>query len=201
MRCIVFLLLAVLTCGCNLKQREESLDEREKALSEKEKQLVLYENSLYLWEKKLASREQLLNDTKTDTVQVKDSLQLTDSTYIIDSTIVGEWNVVMTCTQTSCAGFAVGDTKAEKWQFAYSGKELVVKAMVNNDVVRVYNGYNIGNNIELVQSETGSVSPAVTNMTVRLRKVNDDMLEGERVIIRENNCKVVFALRFGKIKE
>lgn len=199
MRCIVFLLLAVLTSGCNLKQREESLEEREKALSEKEKQLVLYENSLYLWEKKLASQQQLLNDTMMkDTVNVKDSVQVSDSTYIIDSTIVGEWNVTMTCTQTSCAGFAVGDTKAEKWQFAYSGKELVVKAMVNNEVVRVYNGFNTGNNIELEQSETGAITPAVTNMTVRLRKVNDDVLEGERVIIRENNCKVVFALRFGK---
>jgi hypothetical protein len=44
MRLLVLLLLVVLACGCDLRQREESLKERERVVSEKEKQLTKYEN-------------------------------------------------------------------------------------------------------------------------------------------------------------
>ena len=167
-----------------------------------EEQVAMLEDTLNLREEELAKKERLLKDPlKSGAETMKDSIAFTDSSYVVDSTIVGRWDVTMTCTQTSCEGFAVGDTKTERWMFDYAGKALVVKALVNNEVVRVYNGVDTGDYIDLVPSPDSTATPSAAKVAVRLRKVNQEQLEGERVIIRNNNCKVVFALRFEKNNE
>jgi hypothetical protein len=191
MRCLLFLfMVALLLSGCNFREREEALQKKETALNQKEQELLLKEKTLLLQEQELQNRKLAF-----------DSTQNADTSRIVNPALVGNWNVKMTCTEATCAGSAVGDTKNETWQLAYQGSALLAKANANNQLVRVYTGFYTGNTIELVEDKTSAVAPSPAKMVVRLRLVDSTRLEGEREIVRENNCKVVYALQVEKIVE
>lgn len=194
MRSILLLVLMVIVLlafsGCNFREREEALKKRETALNEREQELILKEKTFLLKEKEVLKKEEAL-----------DSSRNADSSHILNPILPGTWNVKMTCTETTCAGSAVGDTKNETWQLAYQGNSILAKAMVNNQLVRVYTGFYTGNTVELVEDKTSVVAPSKAVMVVRLRIVDKAHLEGEREIARENNCKVVYAVQFEKTTE
>jgi hypothetical protein len=190
MRIILYLLLGCLFYGCDFREREAALQKKETALNEQEQQLLLREKTVALKEADVLKRERLL-----------DSTLHTDTSQIVNPVLAGGWNVKMTCTETSCAGSAVGDTRNEKWQMHYQGSTLIAKAMANEQLVRVYTGFYTGNTIELVEDKANASVPSVAKMVVRLRMVDSTRLEGEREIVRDNNCKIVYATHMEKITE
>ena len=142
--------------------------------------MALRESALLLKEEELAKKQQHI-----------DSTTRYDST-IFNAALTGTWDVRMTCTETSCPGSAVGDTKTETWEIAYQENNVVAKAFTNNQLVRVYSGVFTGNTLELVdiRDETGN-QPA-TRMVVRLRLSSDNLMEGQREIERIGECKIIY---------
>ncbi|RYZ28532.1 MAG: hypothetical protein EOO10_09230 [Chitinophagaceae bacterium] len=180
-------LATILFSGCNLREREASLKKKEDAISEKEQLLLLKEKTLQLKEEELAKRQHQL-----------DSTYVLDTTAKINPNLVGTWSVQMSCTETTCQGSAVGDTKTESWELTYQDKNVIAKAKVNNELVRVYSGAYNGTTLELVETQNESVAPA-TKIVVHLRLVGDTRLEGQREIERLNeSCKIVYAMVMDK---
>lgn len=175
----LILLLSILNSGCDLGNRERDLRNREDSLNQREQQLVAREKSLQ-------AREQQL-------LQSMDSLHAGHSTRI-DSTLAGSWMVTMTCTGSTCAGSAIGDIKTEQWDIFLQDKQIIAKSIVNGKVVRVYSGQQKGNTMELEVTQTAS---STTRMLVRVHKVSDTSMEGEREISRQD-CKIVYALQLEK---
>lgn len=173
--------------GCDLRKREEELQKREAALNQKEQEIFLKEKTLQLKEQELVKREQ-----KIDTIQKE------DSTHLYNALLIGVWQVKMTCTETTCAGSAVGDTKTEQWTISYQGNTIIAKAMDGEKLVRVYTGFYTGNTVELVEDREGiSLQPDI-KMVVRLQLVNETTMDGQRDIVRQDDCKVVYALQLKK---
>jgi hypothetical protein len=179
------LILTILAPACGLRQKEEQLNKKEAALNQKEQELLLKEKTLEIKEQELLVREQKI-----------DSTAQTDTTMLYNPAIIGIWDVKMTCTQTTCAGSAVGDTRTEQWNVSYESNSVIVKAMADDKLIRTYIGAPNQNTIELKDQQTTDSSS--TKMTVRLRLINATTMDGEREIIRENNCKVVYSLQLNK---
>mgnify|MGYP003577245389 CR=1 FL=1 len=169
--------------GCDLRKREEAITQRETRLNEKEQELLLKEKTLQIREEELVKREQLI-----------DSTRLIDSTALQNAAFPGTWDVKMTCTETSCPGSAVGDTKSETWQLEYQENTVVARAMVNNELVRVYSGQFTGNTLELVDNRENIPNQPATNIVVRLRLTNANHLDGTREIERVGECKILYNL-------
>jgi hypothetical protein len=68
--------------GCDLREREESLQQKESALNEKEQQLILKEKSLEIIEEELAKRKLAL-----------DSALISDTTVKVNPALVGIWSI------------------------------------------------------------------------------------------------------------
>jgi superfamily I DNA and/or RNA helicase len=169
--------------GCNLREREKSLDQRSQSLDQREQELLLKERSLQLKEEELLKRE-----------LPADSVQLTDTTAVYDASLIGAWAVKMVCTEATCPGSAVGDTKNETWNLSYQNNTLLVRAMTGNQLVRVYSGIYNGSLIELSEDRDMTATAPASKMTVRLRVLNNNTLEGQREIIREGNCKILYSV-------
>ena len=121
-----------------------------------------------------------------------------DSSKIVNPVLAGHWVVKMTCTETTCTGSAIGDTRTEQWEIAYQAENIIARAMMNGNLVRAYTGSYNGSMLELTEAREQNTADPVSKMTVRLRLVDDNTMDGTREIIRENNCKVVFAMEMKK---
>ena len=184
---ILLVMFSFILGGCDYRKREAQLKQRETALNEKEQQLILKEKTLQLKEADLLKREQAFDSTiRRDTV------------HKVDASLVGNWNVEMTCTEANCPGSAVGDTKIETWQISYQATNLIAKVLVNNQLARTYSGFYTGNTIELTENRNRSDDKAITRMIVRLTIKDPTHLEGQREIVRENQCKVIYDLQLEK---
>ena len=189
MKWLIILLLIIFSLGpgCDLRTREENLQKREAALSQKEQELLLQEKTLQIKEQELLKREQ----------QIGSSL-IVDTAKLYNPAIIGIWSVKMTCTETTCTGSAVGDTRTEQWNISYESNTIIAKAMFGDKLVRTYTGRPIADVIELAEKRTDEGSPSPTRMTVRLRLTTNNRIEGQREIVRNNNCKVVYSLQMEK---
>ena len=172
--------------GCSLRQREEALTKKEAFLNQWEQELLLKEKTLQIKEEDLLKREQKI-----------DSTSLLDST-VYNAALNGTWDVTMTCTETSCPGSAVGDTKSETWEIAYQENKVIARAMANNQLVRVYSGFFTGNTLELVENVENTGNQPVTRIVVRLRLSNENLLEGQREIERIGECKILYNMVLNK---
>lgn len=195
---IMGLLFITALLSCKSREREKQLAVKELELNEKEQQLLLKEKTLEFRQQELDNRLRI-----ADSIDAKDST-LTDSVSAkkragVNAALAGDWSVRMTCIETSCTGSAVGDTKVEQWNLSYSGDHLVAKATDHGNLVRTYSGIYRVNSIELIEHRDTSMVYD-TRMVVRIRQVNENKLEGQREIIRENDCKIVYALDMDKIK-
>jgi hypothetical protein len=182
MKWILFLCLAVpVFAGCDIK-------ERERAVEKKEAELALRESLLR--EKELALTEA---ETRLAQKQKMDSTQA-DSMYVYNNNILGEWNAKMVCTQTTCSGSAIGDTKLEKWTIYFENSQIVARVAVDDKITRVYIGKALNNTMELSENVEPSNTEPATRIVIRLKKQNEKTLDGQREIIRPN-CKIVYSLQ------
>ena len=186
----IYLLLSILLVapGCDYQRKEQDLQKRQTELEQREKELLLKENALNLKEQEILKREQLL-----------DSTRYRDSLPGIDSSLVARWSVRMTCIETTCTGSAVGDTKLEEWNISYEGNHIIARSFSDNQLNRIYRGSTTGNTIELEAEAGATNNQPATHLTVRLEKLNNSSMEGQREIIRENGCKIVYDLKLGKL--
>jgi len=88
--------------SCNSGKRETALQTWEDSLASKEKELLAREKTLEIREAEILKKEQSLDSLRSDSMQT------------INPKLAGTWSVKMTCTETTCTGSAVGDTKNEQ---------------------------------------------------------------------------------------
>lgn len=185
MRLSFLLAVILLLSSCNFQQREQELQRKEDSLLRKEADLAILEKSLLLKENELEQREHLL-----------DSVQREDTNYIIDPKLVGVWNVRMVCTETSCPGSAVGDTKNETWRVSFQGKWLIAAMVSRDQVGRIYTGKYTSDGIYLKGDvDAADTTAANTRIEVRLQVKDNKNMEGLRRIIREGNCVINYDLK------
>lgn len=180
---LLFVLFFLNSCG---------LQEREQALQLRETELAQREALLYQREKALETREAEI----TRQTRLADSLAQ-DTLLRFEPRLIGRWNTKMTCTETTCPGSAIGDVKSEVWEFSYEGNRLLARAIVKDRVVRVYRGENTVNGIHLVEEVTPA-DGTLTRITVSLLLKDDNTLEGQREIVREDDCRILYALQLKK---
>lgn len=179
--------LLLFSSGCDFRKRENELQQKEASVRQKEQELSLKEKTLQLKEQELIKRELRL-----------DSTLKTDTTNLYNPALVGIWSVKMVCTETTCSGSAIGDTKSEQWNIFYQAGHIIAKAMVGGKLVRVYTGLFTGNTIELSEEQDSTLVQPSTKMIVHLRFINETSMEGQREIARGNDCKIVYALELEK---
>lgn len=184
---LFFCAFLILFASCNLDKREQEIREKLTALNQKEQELLVKERTLALKEEELLKREQRLDST---------SQQDTASVYNPD--LVGIWSVKMTNTETTCPGSAVGDTKTEQWDIAYQNSLVIAKALSGDKLVRIYSGAFKEAALELKDERDSSSAQPAAKMTVRLRMTGARTMEGQREIIREGGCKIIYALQLNK---
>ena len=70
--------------------------------------------------------------------------------------------------------------------------------MSDDKLVRTYTGKPNADVIELAEKLAEDGLQSSTNMLVRLRLISSNRIEGQREIVRENNCKVIYSLQMEK---
>ncbi|HEX6915468.1 MAG TPA: hypothetical protein VF145_09515, partial [Chitinophagaceae bacterium] len=158
LRVIIFSLLLLPLAGCELNRREKALQEKEAQLLQKEQELMLKEKTLALKEQELVKREQRLDST------------IVDTTLKYSPELPGLWNAKMQCTETTCSGSAVGDTKVETWELSFdSSFHLIARVITGNNIARVYTGSYNGSEILLKQDVAGAAGVAATHLSIKLQ--------------------------------
>ena len=190
MRSVFFILSMLLfLTSCSSREREKRLQQKELELNQKEQELLMKERSLQEREDQLAERENIL-DSSTNKL-------LVDTSILLNTHLPGLYNATMHCTETTCPGSAVGDTKTEQWQINYQDNQVIAKAISGNKQIRVYIGNYSGNILELSSQQNDSI-PSTTKMIVRLQETKENEMEGQREIIRGEDCHIVYALQLKK---
>lgn len=185
---IVFLLLFF--ASCENSQKARLLDQKEKMLLEKEQHIVLQEQSLVLRESALALKEK-----KVDSASLK---FINDSLAATRPDIRGIWLVKMICTETTCSTSAVGDTKTEQWEISQEQTLIIAKSTSNDKTGKIYSGKYIGETIELAALQDSSEAGRSTKMIVRLQPTKENEMEGQRQIIRSDDCQIIYAMQLKK---
>ena len=184
---LTLFILLLTSAGCTDNKREQALKDKEMALAQKEQELLAKEQTLQLKEDDLAIQAQKLDSTKR-----------IDSTRLVNTALVGTWQVEMTCTEATCPGFAVGDKKTEQWDISYQNNALVARAMADEKLVRVYTGTYSSSGVELVNEQVALNAPPSNKMVVRLSLLDSSRMAGQREILREAACRVVFDVQMQK---
>jgi len=179
-------ILVIASMGCSSRKQEDTLQKWEDSLARKEDELTARAKTLDIREAELRQKE-LQIDSLTN-----------DSSLSINPALAGLWNVKMSCTETTCAGSAVGDTKAEQWELSYQGHLLLAKAISDTRLIRIYTGQLNGNTADLIEQRKDSTQHPGIMMSVRLRIIDNSNMEGEREIVREKDCKIVYAISMQK---
>ena len=189
---IGLVLLTQLLTGCGFQEREDAIRKKEEALTMREQVLLQKESELALSEKDLQKMQLRIKQQLDSTL--RDSLQRDTTRY--HKEVLGQWTAVMTCTETTCPGSAVGDTKTETWVFSYEQNHLVAKAMAGDKVTRIYTGKNTNTQvIELTATVEATETVPATKIVVRLNPIDNKTLDGQRHIIREGGCAIMYSLK------
>jgi hypothetical protein len=188
---LLLLLLIYTITGCGLQERETSVQKKEAELAEKERELAEKESNLRLKEEELLLKEQLLNSRKEDTTTA-------NLASLFNPALVGQWNARMTCTETTCTGSAIGDTRTETWDFSFKDGRVIAKAKSGDKIIRTYTGTFQHNLLELTENVEHAAAQPPTTMLVRLTLLNESSMEGQREIIRAGDCRIVYALQLEK---
>jgi hypothetical protein len=194
-RILCLFLVALFITSCDLRSRQEAVDKKETKLAEWEQELNLREKTLTLKEEELRQRQHLLDSAQLN--GKADSTQ-SDSAAIYNANIIGLWSVKMICSETTCPGSAVGDTKSETWDFYYANNHLIARAMAGDNLVRIYTGTLTGTTIALNEVVENTAEAPATKLLVDLTVKNAKLMEGKREIVRENDCKIVYDLQLSR---
>jgi len=179
-----------LACG-ESSQRAGALQVKEDELNKKEQELLIKENSLLAREQELAKKEKLFDSTSRRPVN--------DTLTARVPALEGLWTVQMNCIETTCSGSAIGDTKTEQWEISLQNNRVTAKAESNNKLVRLYSGNYSGDVLELTAIQDSSQEAQSTKMIVRLQHPKDNKMEGERQILRGEDCRIVYNLQLRKL--
>lgn len=178
--CLFLVLLSLFIQGCGVSEREKNIKKAQQELARKEQDLLNWEQQLKIKERAL---EQAIDSARRD------------STAVYHPAISGKWNVKMTCTETSCEGSALGDTKTEQWLISYKKNTIVVKAYAGVVLTRVYIGAFEGETLKVLD-ENPSTDAVISAL---LRFKTDNRMEGQREI-QQKNCKIVYSLQAERTK-
>lgn len=176
-----------LSCGQSQRQRQNAALERK--LNEQRQELILQANQLALQQANLDARAKHL-----DSVQVSG-----DSLMTVLPKLAGTWDVNMNCTQATCAGSAIGDTKNEQWIISFHGNAILAEAYSKKVLSRVYTGsYNDGI-IQLSAQSADSMMDKNIQISAFFRPIGDSLImNGKRSIIRPG-CQIVYNLAMKKL--
>ena len=181
--------IVMLFCtSCGLNEREEALRKKEMELAEREQQLSLREKTIELREQQIEQLKQKLDSAKTKT----------DTTLLYNQQFIGLWNVKMTCIETTCSGSAVGDVKTETWDISNQNSLIIANAIASDKLARIYSGNYDGTTLTLNASVASTSSEPATKMIIRLTMTDENTMEGQRIIDRENDCRIVYNLQLNK---
>ena len=70
--------------------------------------------------------------------------------------------------------------------------------MVNDKLVRVYTGSYDSTNLILSEDVANTSTEPITRLTIRLALTGDNTMEGQREIVRENDCRILYSLQLSK---
>ena len=185
---IACFMVILLSTGCGLKAREEAMRKKEAELAEREQQLTLREKSLELREEQVEQLKQKLDSAKTKS----------DTTLLYNQQLIGQWNVKMTCIETTCSGSAIGDIKTETWDISYQNSLIIANAIASNKLARIYTGSYDGTTLTLSADVANTPEEPATKMIIRLTMTDENTMEGQRLIDRENDCRIVYSLQLNK---
>lgn len=173
------LLFIILLPSCG--SGDGNIKEREEELSQKQAELVQKEQQLQAKEKELKNTELILDSTRRQI----------DAANIYNADITGKWTVKMNCTETSCEGSAIGDTKTETWEISYrENNKVTVNAYADKKLIRTYTGYYKASGLHLADEQY---------ITVTLLPLHKEKMEGTREITQPN-CKIIYNLAAEKLK-
>ena len=187
---IFFLSPAFILFGCDLRVREQELEKRADSISQKEQQLLVLQNQLEIKSNELDAKENRLDSLLKKTAPP-------DSVKAKQLFLVGRWNVQMVCTETTCTGSAVGDNKTEIWDLSFQNNMVIAQVYESNKLVRLYSG--TANENELLLTAQQESESNGTSITAKLRIKNETALEGEREIVRPDDCRIIYSIQMGKI--
>ncbi|MHB1179413.1 MAG: hypothetical protein ACYCZO_13915 [Daejeonella sp.] len=185
---LIYILLSVFVASCGKTDHQKKLEAREKLVYQEEQRLNALEQQLRLREIVIFRREMQLDSlkNKNDTIGIK-NLQL-----------VGNWQVSMQCTEATCEGYAVGDTKTEQWNISYQNDKVIVTAMSNKKVIRIYWGLFNGTSLNLKAMPPPDAESQI-NVVLNPDVLDKNLMDGRRVIEKGGNCRVVFVLKLEKL--
>lgn len=171
--------------SCNFQEKENQLKAKEMELNKREQELAIREAALISKEEKLKLQEQLI-----------DSAQKTwDSVGIYNEVLIGDWAVTMNCTETSCEGSAIGDTKTEQWSIFYENNQVTVKSFFKKKLLRIYKGIYYNNTLKL--TEENNTTDAQITIELAFDAKDTKKMKGTRTIIQPT-CKIVYSLDVSK---
>ncbi|OJW81799.1 MAG: hypothetical protein BGO69_14950 [Bacteroidetes bacterium 46-16] len=176
-------MLLLMSCG---KHKEEKTMNTKESLDAREQQLHNWEQQLQLKEIRLIALQSNLDSTRR---------QL-DSIGIYNSALVGNWHVKMLCTETTCQGSAIGDTKSEQWNISYQGNRVVAKVTSNKRFNRIYSGLYKKNKLRLTSEQQPDSKTAIT---INLHPTSKNKMEGEREIRQQDDCKIIYTVEIEKL--
>lgn len=182
---ILLVTIIILFQSCGMSDREKTLTQRQEEISLKEQQLMV-------WEQQLKMKERELETEKVSLDSVKKQI---DSAGIFNPAISGKWSVKMSCTETSCDGSAIGDTKTEQWYISYDQNTVTVKAYSGSILIRVYVGSYKNNALKIIDEKPN----ADASIGATLNFINEGRMDGIREI-RQKDCKIVYVLNARKLK-
>ncbi|MEO6894669.1 MAG: hypothetical protein ABI136_06495 [Ginsengibacter sp.] len=184
----IFLLSGIMIfSSCDLRHREVEVKKKLDEISRREQELGIKEQMLEIKELQLSERQKILDST-TNIVN--------DSIFREHLKTQGLWRVDMQCSETNCAGSAVGDVKSEQWNIKVENDQVIINARSNKSVVKTYTGSYVGNVIKLTAEQDSTEANA--KIYVSLQKISDKEMGGERQVIQATGCRIVYSLRLKK---
>lgn len=174
----------LLFSSCGFQEQEKKIKEREMELNQREQALNIKEHALLLLEEQLNEREQKLDSN----LFVPDTLL---GTY---PNLPGSWNVKMVCSETTCPGSAVGDSKTETWEISIQNNSVIVGALSNGTLSRIYSGNFQEDRLVVSSENTDTQTNQKVKILIRLKQTKDGNMIGTREIIRAEDCHIVYDL-------
>lgn len=176
-----FLLLFITVISCN---QSENLDQREKELMEKEQRFA----------QKEAEYQDLLK--MCDSIMNKQDTLVDNKNW--PANIVGRWNGKITCKESSCPDYAVGDLRNDTWEFVSDSLKKSVNVYNNNNqLVRTYSA-KMENNEIILNFRSDSTAAKNVEMNVVLNSFAPKKIQGNRTVSVNNNCSATFAVELSR---
>ena len=163
---------------------DSQVEQRERALAEKERRFADKEEE---YQSLIKMRDSIFNvqDKVLDVQNWPDE-------------IAGRWNGKITCKESNCSDYAVGDIRTDTWEFVSDSiKKSVNIYDIGNRLVRTYTA-KMENNEIILNFKSDSTSAKKVDMVVTLNNFAGNKIQGNRTVTVNNNCKAAFAVELNR---